>query len=62
MAPYPPPQKNNVLMDLHPNEAALLELIRSKYRFGEITILTRDGLPMDIMKTVERTRVFLSTE
>lgn len=53
--------ENKIQAELHPNEWALIELIRSKYRFGEITLVTRDGLPMDILKTVERNRVQLST-
>lgn len=54
-------KNKDLLGDLHDNEVMLIELIRTKYRFGEITIITRDGLPMDILKTVERTRVALST-
>ena len=54
-------KNKDLLGNLHDNEVMLIELIRTKYRFGEITIITRDGLPMDILKTVERTRVALST-
>lgn len=60
MSPNPPPDPKIELGELHENEAMLIQLIRTKYRFGEITITTRDGLPMDILKTVERTRVQLA--
>ena len=33
------------LNDLHPKEKDLIEQIRNKYRYGEVTIITRDGLP-----------------
>lgn len=44
-------------MELHPNEAALIELIRTRYRFGRIEIDCRDGLPVDVLRTVERKRL-----
>lgn len=28
--------------------------IRSVYRFGEITLITQDGLPKQILKTIKR--------
>jgi hypothetical protein len=42
---------------LKPQEIDLINLIRTKYRFGTIEILVRDGIPQDILKTVERTRL-----
>jgi hypothetical protein len=44
-------------MDLHPQEAELIELIRREYRFGSIEIVVRDGLPFDVLRTVERRRL-----
>jgi len=38
-------------------EKELILLIRTKYRFGSIEILVRDGLPIDILRTVERKRL-----
>lgn len=38
-------------------EKELIHLIRTKYRFGSIEILVRDGLPVDILRTVERKRL-----
>jgi hypothetical protein len=38
-------------------ELQLLYLIRNKYRFGPLEIMCRDGIPWDLLKTVERTRL-----
>jgi len=46
-----------MLGTLHQTEIDLLWLIRTKYRFGEIAIVTADGLPRDLLKTVERIRL-----
>ena len=45
------------LGELKQQEIDLIYLIRNVYRFGEVTILTRDGLPQDVVKTVLRVRV-----
>ena len=45
------------VLPLKQQEIDLIIEIRTKYRFGEVTILTRDGVPQDILKTVERTRL-----
>lgn len=51
------------LGELRQQEVELIFLIRNVYRFGEVTILTRDGLPQDVVKTVMRVRLGqLSTE
>jgi hypothetical protein len=42
---------------LRPQEIDLINLIRTKYRFGTLEIVVRDGVPQDILKTVERTRL-----
>ena len=41
------------LVKLHPKEAHLIHLIRTKYRFGKIEISTKDGLPYQVVKTIE---------
>lgn len=60
------PRLNLTIKDLgeiKPQELELLYWIRNVYRYGEVTILTRDGLPQDIVKTVTRVRLgHLSTE
>lgn len=45
------------LGELKQQEIELLYLIRYVYRYGEVTILTRDGTPQDVMKTIARTRL-----
>ena len=56
-----PPERKKAdeasLGKLHQNEIDLILLIRTKYRFGSIEIACRDGLPQDILRTVERTRI-----
>ena len=39
-------------MLLHPNEVELIQLIRGRARYGEILIVTKDGLPQRIRRTV----------
>ena len=41
-------------MLLHPNEVEIIESIRKRYRYGKIEVITRDGIPIAIEKTVER--------
>lgn len=38
---------------LNLKEIQLIHLIRTQYRFGELTVITKDGLPYKIMKTTE---------
>ena len=42
---------------LHQKEIDLIYLIRTKYKFGSIELKLRDGLPQDIVKTIERERL-----
>jgi hypothetical protein len=39
-------------MLLHPNEVQLILLIRHKVRYGNIKIVTKDGLPMGMEERV----------
>lgn len=48
------PQQNPLLKQ---QEIDLINLMRTKYRFGTIEIVVRDGVPQDVLKTVERTRL-----
>lgn len=50
----------DLLLPLKPQEIDLLRLIRSKYRYGKIEIEIRDGVPTDLVRTIERHR--LSTD
>lgn len=41
------------IIDLHPHEIALLLALRNKFRFGDVTIKMKDGIPMRISKAYE---------
>lgn len=41
------------ILELHPKEVELLRNLRTKYRFGDITIIVRDGVPMSIKRITE---------
>ena len=45
------------LLPLKQQEVDLIYLLRHVYRYGSVEILVRDGVPNDIMRTVERTRL-----
>lgn len=53
----PPKLTVRDLGEINQREIDLLFLIRNVYKFGEITILTRDGLPQDVVKTTLRVRL-----
>ena len=46
--------KKTIQMELHPNEVELIRRIREQFRYGRIEVITKDGLPMAIERTVER--------
>ena len=49
-------QSNDTLieiLELHPNEVELLNSIRNRWRWGEMTILIRDGKPVRLMRVQE---------
>lgn len=50
-------KESNSILPLRKQEEELIRLIREKYRFGTIEILVKDGIPIDILKTVERQRL-----
>ena len=41
------------VVELHEYEVRLLRLLRNKYRFGEVSIIMRDGLPMRLKRITE---------
>lgn len=41
------------IIDLHPNEVRLIKAMRSRWRFGTVQILVRDGLPFRMERTQE---------
>ena len=42
-----------IIIELHPNEIALIKALRNNWRFGEITILVRDGIPYRLRRVQE---------
>lgn len=48
---------NNQKIILSRKEEQLIMMIRDKYRFGEMTILIQDGVPMDLLITRNRIRL-----
>ena len=45
------------LGELHPMEIDLILTLRHKYRFGKVEIDMRDGIPQNLLKTIERTNL-----
>lgn len=51
------------LLPLKEQEINLLYILRNKYQQGSVEIIVRDGVPYDILRTVERVRLTgLSTD
>lgn len=42
---------------LYPQEVELITLLREKYRYGEVSIEVRDGLPIFIVQTIKREKL-----
>ena len=40
------------IVELHPQEIQLLKSLRHNWRFGEVTILVRDGLPFRLLRSL----------
>ena len=41
------------IISLHPNEMQLIRSIRYNWRFGEVTVLVRDGIPYRMKRVTE---------
>ena len=41
------------IIDLHPYEIQLIRQLRGKFRFGEITVIMKDGIPFRIKRITE---------
>ena len=41
------------IIDLSPQEMQLLKTLRSRFKFGEVTIIMRDGVPQRIKRIVD---------
>ena len=44
----------HVILELHPNEVELLNLIRHTVRFGVLTIQVKDGVPIYADEIIKR--------
>lgn len=51
--PQPSQPPKDELGILHPMEVQLIKFIRNRFRYGQIVILVRDGLPYRIEKHTE---------
>lgn len=41
------------IVELHQNEIQLIKQLRKRFRFGEVTIIMRDGLPFRLKRITE---------
>ncbi len=46
-------KQGDTITELHPKEMELLRALRTQWRFGEVTILMRDGLPFRLRRVTE---------
>jgi hypothetical protein len=46
------PADINKLLPLHYNEINLIQKMRESYRYGELTIIVQDGIPLRIRKGI----------
>lgn len=53
--------QDRITMDLHPKEAELINRIRERYTFGNISLTCKNGLPFAISQTVISDRKNLIT-
>lgn len=45
------------ILPLKHQEMDLIYALRHKYRYGSVEIIVRDGVPQDLIRTVERVRL-----
>lgn len=48
---------NEEVGELHPMEKDLILILRNEFRFGEVTIEMRDGIPQYLLKTIVRRKL-----
>ena len=41
------------ILELHPSEVELLKNLRTRFKFGEVTIVMRDGVPQRLKRVTE---------
>ena len=44
---------SDIIIELHPQEMQLIKAIRNNWRFGEITIIVRNGIPYRLKRVEE---------
>lgn len=49
--------KVETLLPLKQQEIDLIYVLRNVYRYGNVEIVMRDGIPFDLIRTIERTRL-----
>jgi len=42
-----------VIIELHPQEIQLIKSLRNNWRFGEVTIIVREGIPYRLKRVEE---------
>lgn len=47
----------NDILPLRQQEIDLIFILRHKYQYGSVEIIMRDGIPQDILRTIERVRL-----
>ena len=41
------------IFELHPSEMKLLNQLRTRFKYGEVTIIIRDGLPFRLRRVMD---------
>lgn len=54
--------KQEDFLPLKESEVHLIYLMRKVFRFGNLDVVVRDGLPVDVIQTVRKIRLPLSPE
>jgi hypothetical protein len=44
---------STVIIELHPCEIQLIRALRNNWRFGEVTIIVREGIPVRLKRVEE---------
>ncbi len=47
------------ILELHPSEMQLLHALRTRFKFGEVTIRTHNGLPFEWRRVTEMEKAFV---
>lgn len=50
---FSPKEDTAIIIELHPKEIQLIKSLRNNWRFGEVTIIVRDGIPCRLKRVEE---------